>query len=55
VAGALPNSFVSVSPANSIAAAMTGVYASVLASGQVTVYHPATAGGTFNILVNLNN
>ena len=55
VAGATRNSFVSVSPTNFLAASMTGVYALVLASGQVVVYHPATAGGTFKILVQSNN
>ena len=55
VAGAALNSFVSVSPTNSTAAAMTGVYAAIVTAGQVVVHHPATAGGTFNILVQTNN
>jgi hypothetical protein len=51
VAGAVINSFVTVSPTNAIASLMLGVYAVIRTSGQVTVYHPATAGGTFKISV----
>lgn len=51
VPGAKPNNFVAVSPTNAVAAAMTGVYSAIQTAGQVTVYHPAAAGGTFNISV----
>ena len=51
VAGATPNSFITVSPTNSVAAGMTGVYAKIVTSGQVVVHHPSTAGGTFNISI----
>ena len=51
IAGATPNSFVTVSPTNAVASLMLGVYAKVVTSGQVVVHHPATAGGTFNISV----
>jgi hypothetical protein len=52
-AGATANSVCSAEPANSTAAALTGVYLTASA-GSVTIFHSATAGGIFNLFCGLN-
>jgi hypothetical protein len=49
--GVSASSFVSLTPTNSVAAAMTGVYISAKNKNSITVTHPATAGGTFDVVV----
>jgi hypothetical protein len=52
-AQALPGSSCFVQPTNSTAAGMlTGTYVSAVNFGQVTVTHPATAGGGFQVWCN---
>lgn len=48
--GVTSNSQVSLTPTNAVAAAMTGVYATP-SLNRITVTHPASAGGTFSIIV----
>ena len=50
LSGITTGSKVSLTPTNSIAAAMTGVYV-VASLNKITVFHPATLGGTFSIIV----
>ena len=49
--GVSTSSAISVTPTNSVAAAMTGVYVSGKSRNKVTISHPSTAGGTFDIIV----
>lgn len=51
LSGFTANSQVSLTPTNAVAAAMTGVYISNKTAGRFTVNHPATSGGTFDIIV----
>jgi len=51
IIGTTANSKAQITATNSVAAAMTGVYVSSVAAGSVTIAHPSTAGGTFNIIV----
>ena len=50
IVGVTSNSQVSITPTNSVAAAMTGVYATP-SLNRITITHPATPGGTFSIIV----
>ena len=51
IVGVMSTSTVSLTATNSVAAAMAGVYVSAKFKNSITVTHPATAGGTFDVIV----
>ena len=51
--GVTGNSQVTLTPTNSTAAAMTGVYVAKKSTNTITVMHPAVAGGTFSIIASI--
>jgi hypothetical protein len=48
--GMTSTSHVTLQATNSIAAGLSGVYVSAKGSGNLTITHPVTPGGTFDII-----